>query len=110
MDLPNAAKPATARTVNGPRKNDRLGGAICTRDKPSRAEIQLPKLDSSHVDLDTLERMADWRHSLTCRIRRAQLRFELADCELPELHDLAREARDFTQCCRALKWRSEASA
>jgi hypothetical protein len=77
---------------------------------PGNRKVQLPNLTSAHVDLDTLEVMAKWRHSLTCRIRRAQLRFELADCELPELHDLKREVGDYSKCVRALTWRPEASA
>jgi hypothetical protein len=96
---------------------ERRGFAETTEndDRPSSStasapKFQVPKLSSAHVDLDTLERMANWRLDLTRRIHRAQLRFELADCELPELHDLAREVRDFRVCCRALMWRPEASA
>jgi hypothetical protein len=72
--------------------------------------FQLPKLDSAHVDLDTLEEMSFWRLSLTRRIRRAQIRFMYADTEVADLHDLAREVADFRKCCRALTWRQEAAA
>jgi hypothetical protein len=69
-------------------------------------DLQVPRLESSpHIDLDTLEEMSFWRLSLTRRIRRALLRFEYADTEIADLHDLAREVRDFKACCRALAWR-----
>jgi hypothetical protein len=53
--------------------------------------------------MDDLETIADWRESLTARIRRARLRYELADLSPEEIIELSREAAEFGRVCRAMR-------
>jgi hypothetical protein len=53
--------------------------------------------------IDDLEVIADWRESLTARIRRARLRYELASLSPEEIIKLSEEAAEFGRVCRAMR-------
>ena len=119
MTFPNAEKPATAGTVNGLQEVCLAGERDRFLNATSKPKTQgdladrrkLPGLSSAtSPDLGMLEIFAYWRHDLTCRIHRAQLRFELIGLDPNEQDQLVAEVAEFKRACRAAAWRPGRSA
>ena len=54
-------------------------------------------------DIETLAIVADWKHDLRARYKRAELRYELIGGNGPEIEALSAEMEDFKRLCRVLK-------
>jgi hypothetical protein len=67
------------------------------------------ELAAPAINIEALKIIADWRVDLTSRIRRAQLRFELAGLDAEHIEELAEDVAAFKKCCRCLCGRPEIS-
>lgn len=111
MAPPHVKRAAPAASGNGSQGN---GWATTERDSSSSGapaqdhQKLLAAFDLASDRLrdttDTLEAILDWRDELLSRIRRAQLRFELLDCEL-DTSELEAEVAEFVCLCQRLAWR-----
>jgi hypothetical protein len=111
MPVPNAAKPATAETVNGLRGNDHAGQRDeFSNSKPSPKEQArlLAELAAARRHLEYRGEanrvIAQWRDELRRRIQRADLEAELIGLDEVEHQALRDEVRRYKRLCAALGW------
>jgi hypothetical protein len=80
-----------------------------------RAEFLIDYAEASGVAFDIddttdrLETIAAWKEDLLARIRRAQLMFELVNCDI-DIGPLVDELTDFKRVCACLAWRGKEAA
>ena len=82
------------------RRQPGVGGSGSAGLKSKQLDNEL--LPAAQLLLSDLETVAAWRDDLNCKLRRAELIFELVDVDGVDIDALADEVEAFRQVCRAL--------